>query len=123
MDLFDLPQWTIIKIEESDYGYRLTVRASSSLSSCPSCGSLPNLYRYGTRPKLFFDLPVYGKRVCLLVQRQRYQCKECGRAFIESLPGMDERHLVTQRLMEYIKKESFRRSFASIADDIGSSEW
>jgi transposase len=65
---------------------------------------------------------VRGKRVGIWVDRRRLRCKRCGKTFMESLPEMDDRRQATRRLVQYVERESLRRTFASIADDVGLDE-
>ena len=122
-NIINLADWDILATEENGEDYRFTIRYSRPPASCPLCGRmLPRLKRFGIRKQLFLDLPIHAKRVGLLVLRQRYQCQECHRAFVESLPHMHETRRATQRLVDYIEKESLKRTFASIANDVGMTD-
>jgi transposase len=122
-NIINLPDWEILATEENGEDYRFTIRYSMPPASCPLCARmLPRLKRFGVRKQLFLDLPIHAKRVGLLVLRQRYQCQECQRAFVESLPDMHETRRATQRLVDYIEKESLKRTFASVANDVGMTE-
>lgn len=121
--IINLAEWEILTTEENEEDYRFTARYSKPPASCPLCGRmLPRLKRLGVRKQLFLDLPIHAKRVGLLVSRQRYQCQECHRAFMEPLPDMHDTRRATRRLVEYIERESLRRTFASIANDVGMTE-
>lgn len=63
-----------------------------------------------------------GMRIGLKVIRQRYRCKPCGNVFIDPLEGMNEDHMMTARLVKFIQEESLKRTFTSIADDVGIDE-
>jgi methylphosphotriester-DNA--protein-cysteine methyltransferase len=41
---------------------------------------------------------------------------------VETLPEIDPVRLMTQRLRAYVEQESLKRSFVSIADDVGIDE-
>src|SRR5258707_10110749 len=120
MDSFHLPGWEVLRIEEGEYVYRVMMHLSSPLPFCPSCGE-PS-YRHGSRIQAYTDRPMHGKRVSLLVDRQRYRCTGCGKTFVETLPEIDPVRLMTQRLRAYVEQESLKRSFLSIADDVGIHE-
>nr|WP_244996708.1 transposase family protein [Paenibacillus woosongensis] len=49
---------------------------------CPHCGCVTNLYKQSNREQLCTDLPVHGKRVGLLIKRQRYKCRRNWRRAI-----------------------------------------
>ncbi len=68
------------------------------------------------------DLPTHGKRTGIVVVRKRYRCKECLKTFLEPLGDMDEKRMATRRLVEHIEKQSLKRMFVSISDDIGLDE-
>ncbi|MNW64078.1 hypothetical protein D3C74_423250 [compost metagenome] len=69
------------------------------------------------------DLPIHGKRAGLLIKRQRYRCKDCNRTFWEHLDHtIDEKRNCTKRLLSYIEKQSLKRTFVSISEDVGLHE-
>jgi predicted nucleotidyltransferase/transposase-like protein len=120
MDTFHLPGWEVLRVEEGEYVYRVTVKLPSLSRFCPSCGAFSN--RYGSRFQTYTDKPMDGKRVSLLVNRQRYRCTDCGKTFVGMLPEMDEVRLMTRRLRAYVEEESLKRNFVSIADEVGINE-
>jgi transposase len=80
------------------------------------------LERFGKQHPIFVDLPTHGKQVAIRVARQRYRCTACGRTFLEALPDMDEAHAATKRLVGYVQREALRRTFVSVAEDVGLAE-
>ena len=70
----------------------------------------------------FRDLPMHGKRVGLVVQRQRYRCPRCGLTFLDQVPGMDEHHRVTARLKMYVAEKVLSRPFTALAEEVGLDE-
>lgn len=69
------------------------------------------------------DLPIHGKRVELLIKRQRYRCRDCNRTFWEHLNHtIDEKRNCTRRLLSYIEKQSLNRTFVSISEEVGLHE-
>lgn len=77
----------------------------------------------GVKHQLVMDQPIRAKRVGILIHRQRYHCRACSRTFFEPLKDVDEHHFMTERLVNYIQCEALRRTFTSIADDVGLDEW
>lgn len=74
-NMINLPNLKILDMKESEHDYRFLVESTTpSPSHCPKCVSISNLYKYGKKEKLFFDLPMHAKRVGLIVKRQRYKC-------------------------------------------------
>jgi transposase len=83
----------------------------------------PNVQRFGKlRDQVSMDLPAHGKRVGLHLQRRRYRCLSCRRTFMQPIPDHDEKRLLTKRLVSYIEREGFQRTFVSIAEDVGVDE-
>lgn len=121
MNILNLPHWTILSTDESDHDYRLTVQYDTHEAMCPHCFSM-KVSRFGKLAQLYMDLPVHAKRVGLNVQRQRYRCENCGKTFMQSLPDLDEKRAVTKRLLKYIQQESLKRTFTSVAEDVGLTE-
>ncbi len=69
------------------------------------------------------DLPIHGKRAGLLIKRMRYRCKDCNRTFWEHLNHtIDEKRNCTKRLLSYIEKQSLKRTFVSISEEVGLHE-
>lgn len=78
MDMLNLSNLKIMDMKEFEDDYRFLVESTTPPPShCPKCGTLPNLYKYGKKEQLFFDLPMHAKRVSLIIKRQRYRCREC----------------------------------------------
>ncbi len=123
MDLLNLPHFRTLSTKETEYDRQIELETVNPPSACPHCGCVSNLYRYGKREQLFMDLPIHGKRVGLLIHRQRYQCRECRQTFLERLDHtIDEKRNATKRLVKYIEKQSLKRTFVSIAEDVGLNE-
>jgi transposase len=90
---------------------------------CPHCGSIEgNLSRYGKKQQVFMDLPMHGQHVGIIVDRQRFLRKNCGSTFREIIFGIDDDHLCTIRFRQYVEHHSLRRTFVSIAEELGISE-
>ncbi len=121
MNILNLRSWTILSTDESEHDYRLTVQYDTHEVMCPHCLSM-RVSRFGKLAQLYMDLPVHAKRVGLNVQRQRYRCENCGKTFMQSLPDLDEKRAVTKRLLNYIQQESLKRTFTSVAEDVGLTE-
>ena len=122
MSLLDLPGWNLI--ERVSEGKDLVLRAEFTTppEACPHCGCVANLHRHGALTQDFLDTPMHGKRCTLRVERKRYRCRECGKTFMESLAGLDDRHRMTGRLSEYIRDQALERTFTSLAVELGVDE-
>lgn len=122
MQLFNLPNFTVIRSESTEHDYHLWVSYDLAPNCCPHCQIGAAFQEFGTKEQLFMDLPAHGKRVGVLVKRQRYRCKNCQRTFLQRLPDMDESHTMTRRLLDYIKRESLLDTFVRVAENVGVSE-
>lgn len=121
MNILNIPYLNATNEELKDHGYEITAEVASPPDGCLRCGS-DELSKYGTKRQVFMDLPKFGKRVGIIVNRQRYRCKDCGFTFFEPLWGIDDDHMCTVRFVEYVQEHSLRRTFTSIADELGISE-
>lgn len=121
--MINLPTLKILDMKESEYDYRFLVESTiQPPSHCPKCGSVPNFYKHGKKEQLYFDLPMHGKRVGIIIKRQRDKCRECDETFFEDLPDMDISRSVTKRLINWIREASLEKTFTSIAEEIGVNE-
>ncbi|MBG9564901.1 ISL3 family transposase [Brevibacillus agri] len=123
MEILNLPQFNVISIAENEHDFQIRVETNSPPSVCPHCGCVANLYKHDNREQLCMDLPIHGKRVGIMVKRQRYRCRECTQTFWERLDHtIDEKRNCTKRLLVYIEKQSLKRTFVSISEDVGLNE-
>lgn len=122
MNILNLPEYNVLTVQETDDAYRIEVETVNPPSFCPHCGTVANLYKHTKHNQLIMDLPMHGKQVGIHVIRQRYKCRECNQTFYERLPRMDEKRGCTSRLLEYIEKQSLKRTFVSLAVEIGLDE-
>ncbi|OIQ73415.1 transposase [mine drainage metagenome] len=65
---------------------------------------------------------MHGRRVGIYVDTQRWRCQACGKTFMEPLPAVNAKREMTDRLVAWIGQQSLRRTFASIAEDVGLDE-
>ncbi|HEX8087401.1 MAG TPA: ISL3 family transposase [Blastocatellia bacterium] len=114
--------WTFIDKQETDYDIKLKAVAPYTLAACPNCSSPDQFFRHGRREQFFMDTPMLGKRVGLLIQRQRYRCATCNQVFFQPLPEMDEKRVATRRLIEFIRRQAIKRPFLSVSEDVGLDE-
>jgi transposase len=123
VDILNLQNFNIINIAENEHDFQIRVETNSPPVVCPHCGCAANLYKHDNRVQLCMDLPIHGKRVGLLIKRQRYRCRECNQTFWERLDHtINEKRSCTNRLLSYIEKQSIKRTFTSISEDVGFDE-
>jgi transposase len=123
MDILNLPCLKTLQTRETDTDWYIAAETVARPSPCPRCqASNPRLTGHGRRQQIFQDIPVNGKRACILIERRRYTCRECGSTFLERLLDMDDRRNITKRLLRHIQVQALTGTFASLAREIGLSE-
>ena len=55
-NILNLPQYRVLRVEETDHDYHVTAEPVDVSSSCPHCQS-DRLTSWGTRQQVFKDLP------------------------------------------------------------------
>jgi len=114
----NLPAYTVLAAEETASDYVSRVEVSQAPSFCPNCGS-DHLVGFGHREQPVKDLPFRGKRVVIYVSTRRMLCRTCGRTFSEQLPDVDKKRAMTARLVGWIGPQAVKRTFSSIAEEVG----
>ncbi|OYY09296.1 MAG: ISL3 family transposase [Polynucleobacter sp. 35-46-11] len=120
-NILNLPAFDVLEVAEDEHDYHIRVETKQSPKVCACCGS-DNIIGSGRRENLVKDLPMHGKRVGIYVNLRRMKCHACGKTFSETLPDVDDKRGMTNRLLEWAGKQSVRRTFTSIADEVGISE-
>lgn len=88
---------------------------------CPGCGC-NKLYSHGSNTQRFADMPIYGKRALIEIDRRRFRCSGCGKTLFSSLPEIDAKRQATARFVEYVEETCLRKTFAEIAREVGVDE-
>lgn len=122
MDILNLHTLKPIKIQENDTDYLITAEETTTSIACTHCGVVDDYQRFGKKEHLFMDTPIHGKRVGILIERQRYRCKSCNGTFFANIEDLDSKRNCTNRLMAYIEKQSLTHTFVSIALTVGVDE-
>ncbi len=118
---FNLPDWLVEAWEQNSHDYRFTIRCKTPIACCPFCGGA-DLSKHGILTPEFRDLPMHGKRVGLLIQRQRYRCHHCRRTCVDPTPGLDDQRRVTERLKIFVAQQVLTRPFTAVATEVGLDE-
>lgn len=120
-NILNLSAYNVTALQENDHDYHVDAVTTGNLLSCPHCNSA-GLVGFGRREQRVKDLPMHGKRVGLYVDTKRFKCRFCTKTFYERLPAVDEKRLMTSRLVEWVGKQAIKRTFASIAEEVGVTE-
>jgi transposase len=120
-NILNLHAYAVTALDQNEHDYHINAEIKQPPSNCPLCQS-DNVVGFGRREQLIRDLPMHGKRVGIYLNTRRMQCRGCGKTFSEPLPEMDERRAMTKRLVGWIGKQSVKRTFASISEEVGVTE-
>ena len=120
-NILNLPQYRVLRVEESDHDYHVTAEPVDVTAACPHCQS-DRLTSWGTREQVFKDLPMHGKRVGIYIDTKRLRCQACGKTFSQALPMLAENRMMTDRLVKWIGQQALKRTFTSLADETGVVE-
>lgn len=121
MNLLNLPHWIVLEVKESRHDYAVEARYAAETAACPHCQAT-TLYGHGLVRQTVMDVPSHGKRVGVNLLRTRWRCRACNRTFAQPIPDIDDRSHMTRRLVGYIEQQAIRRTFTSIADEVGVHE-
>lgn len=112
---------SVTAFKEEEYDYHFHVEAPEP-NTCPGCGVVDDLVKYGKSDQAYRDVPIHGKRVTLWLQRRRYRCNSRMSVFRPALDDMDDSRAMTKRLMTYIEKAVLYRTNNEIARECGIEE-
>ena len=121
-NILNFSAYTVTGIEENDHDYHISAETLNPPQSCPHCHS-DNLVGFGRREQMVKDLPMHGKRTGIYINTRRYRCRACTKTFYEALPEVDGKRDMTKRLVDWLGKQAVKRTFASIADEVGCTEF
>lgn len=113
MDFLDLDGWETRNTRKHRRAYRVQASPIAHRDACPFCKNT-NLYYFGIRQRLCRDLPKGTLAVTIEALLQRYRCRECGRTFVQEMPGILEDRKATARLAAIIQELAARLTFAEV---------
>jgi len=120
-NILNLVNYAVLSVENTDYDYHIKAETKTIPSQCPTCNSKA-IVSFGRREQLIKDLPMHGRRVGIYVSTRRMKCTACAKTFSEILPDVDDKRAMTKRLLEWIGKQAIKRTFSSIAEEVGITE-
>jgi transposase len=115
--MLNLPGLKVVNVALRQGDYLLDVVIDQVPPEC-DC-TTPNVVSNGRKPATYIDTPMHGKRVEILVKRQRYLCRGCGRSQAADLQHMHSKHRLTQRCYEYIVANGAKRTWRALGDELG----
>lgn len=120
-NILNLVDYTVLSVENTDHDYHIKAETKTIPNQCPTCNS-KSIVSFGRREQLIKDLPMHGRRVGIYVSTRRMKCTSCTKTFSEVLPDVDDKRAMTKRLLEWIGKQAIKRTFTSIAEEVGITE-
>ena len=120
-NILNLPAYSVTEFNEGAHHYQIKANTRQQIVSCPNCHHI-ELEGFGRREQMIRDLPMHGKRVGLYVNTRRFRCKGCSKTFYERLPDVNAKRLMTSRLVDWIGQQAVKRTFISLADEVGVVE-
>lgn len=107
------------KILERNEGENITYELEpvSEPEVCPVCG-FSDMKQRGTYNRKVRDLSEYAKKVGLIIHSHRYFCKNCHSTWVPKFDSINDKARMTNRMREYIRKESLKVPFSRIKDDL-----
>lgn len=117
-----LADWRVTEVR-SESNLTVLVDFPRQPTSCLRCGSARTPRRYGALATSFKDAPFLGKQVTITVNAQRFRCADCGQAFFQEFPDMDDKRRMTARCANYIIDQVMARSsMRDVAKIVGIDE-
>lgn len=121
INILNLNAYEIVNFKETEHDYHIYAKTKVPSSMCPHCGA-NTAVGHGSDDITVKDLPIHGKRVGVYISVRRYKCRSCGKTFIESLPNINSKRQMTDRLVKHVGDQALSRTFTSLADEIGVAE-
>lgn len=116
-----LPTYQVLKENETEHDFHIAAETKFPPTRCIHCDS-DNLVGGGRQGIMIRDMLIRAKRVAIYVSARRLRCRECGKTFTEPLPDVAEGKRMTRRLYDWVADQSLKRSFISVAEDVGCTE-
>jgi transposase len=122
VNVLNLPNWTVIEVNTYSDQVQIVAEYDVAPTVCPRCGVIHTAYGHGTARQAFRDHRFQELPTSVLVVRRRYRCRECLATFMQPLPDMDDKRMMTRRLISTVEKDCLRRPFTNVAEQFGLDE-
>jgi len=100
----------------------LFVESSHKVAICPDCGQVSNSVHDLSETQKLRDLSIAERRCYLSYQARRFDCRTCGKTFVERVVWKRPGASYTVRYEQYIYQRSRKEPVSQIAEDEGLSE-
>lgn len=116
----DPQEFKIIDRHEVDDNITYDLEPTEEPSVCEICG-FETIKKHGTAVRHARDLSEYAKKVGLVIHSHRYYCLNCQSTWTPPFKSIDTRAKMTNRMREYIRKQSLKVPFSRIKDELDVS--
>lgn len=120
-DILQLASLRPLSVREEGGAYVIEAEGRLVPTACPEC-RVGRLHGHGTQQQSYRDTPSHGKTVQISVNRRRYRCQGCGKTLFDPIPDLDGKRLATTRLINHVRAQCFRETFASLARQVDMDE-
>jgi len=110
-----------VSVTTQEDAYVIAAEGRMVPTACPDCRT-GRLHGHGTNEQTYRDTPIHGKTVQILVNRRRYRCQNCGKTLFDPIQDLDGKRLATRRLIDYVRANCFRETFAVVARRVAMDE-
>ncbi len=116
----DPQEFRIIDRHEEDGNVTYDLEPIEEPESCPTCYS-SSIKKHGTFQRSARDLSEYAKKVGLIIHTHRYKCQNCLSTWVPQFRSIDSNAKMTNRMRDYIRKQSLTVPFSRIKDELDIS--
>jgi len=92
------------------------------MAICPDCGQVSNSVHDLSEVQKIRDLSIAERRCYLSYQARRFDCRTCGKTFVERVTWKRPGASYTVRYEQYIYQRSRKEPVSQIAEEEGLSE-
>jgi len=100
----------------------LFVESTHETAICPDCGQVSNSVHDLSEAQKIRDLSIAERRCYLSYQARRFDCRTCGKTFVERVTWKRPGASYTVRYEQYIYQRSRKEPVSQIAEEEGLSE-
>jgi transposase len=121
--LLNLEKVQVLQTEfTGDDQVTLTVESAHEIAVCPECGQVSNSVHDLSEAQMVRDLSIAERRCYLSYRARRFDCRSCGKTFVEHVTWKRPGASYTVRYEQHIYQRARKEPVSQIAEDEGLSE-
>lgn len=121
INILNWSEYNVVNVTVLEHDYQVYAEVLEPPTHCSHCNHV-EIVGFGRHDEIIMDIPIHGKHTSILLNRRRYRCQSCRKTFLEPVPHKDDKRHMTQRLIQFIERESLRCTFSSVAENVGVDE-